>query len=170
MSKDRFRILKKIPKNIVIDTIPLLLFLVGTYDTKLISAFKRTNAYAAEDFKILRQFLAYAKRITVTPGVLSEVSNYAEELKDKRFSELIKKNIAILKKMKELYISKENILESNEVYKFGFTDTSIFLAAKNNSAVILTGERPLWSYCQNLGIEIHHLDDILATKELFKLK
>lgn len=170
MSKDRIRILKKIPKNIVIDTIPLLLFLVGTYDTKLISEFKRTNAYVTDDFKILRQFLVYTKIISVTPGVLSEVSNFVEELKDNLFSELLKRNIAVLKKMNELHIPKDNILESKEVYKFGFTDTSIFLAAKNNSAVILTGERPLWSYCQNLGIGAHHLDDILATKELFELK
>ena len=35
----------KAPKVIIIDTIPLLLFLIGTYDTNLISKFKRLKTY-----------------------------------------------------------------------------------------------------------------------------
>ena len=67
----------KAPKIIVIDTIPLLLFLIGTYDTNLISKFKRlkTYNYSVKNFTILKQFLAHAQIIIVTPGVLCEVSN-----------------------------------------------------------------------------------------------
>ncbi len=39
------RCMIKAPKIIVIDTIPLLLFLIGTYDTNLISKFKRLKMY-----------------------------------------------------------------------------------------------------------------------------
>ena len=43
------------PQKVVIDTIPLLLFLIGGYDTKLISEFKRLKSYhySVKDFKTL---------------------------------------------------------------------------------------------------------------------
>ncbi len=104
----------RVPKITVIDTIPLLLFLIGTYNKNLILTFKRlkTYNYTFEDFKILREFLTRTKVIMVTPGVLSEVSK--------------------------------------EVSKFGFTDTSLIVAAKNNGGEILTRDYALSQYCQDL--------------------
>lgn len=151
------------PKNVIIDTIPLLLFLTGISDKKVISKFKRLKTYKYDDksFEILQIFLTYSKTITVTPGVLSEVSNFAEELKGDRFARLIRNNLKILKTMNELYISKDTILDSNEIFKFGFTDTSIIFAAKNNGGEVLTRDYRLYSYCQKLGIRVYHLDHVL---------
>lgn len=160
----------RVPKVIVIDTIPLLLFLIGSYDKNLISSFKRikTYKYTIEDFTILREFLIQTKEIMVTPGVLSEVSNYAYELE--HFSDFLERNIQYLIAMNEFYVSKQIILESKEeLFKFGFTDASLIIAAKNNGGEILTRDYRLSQYCQKkLNIGAYNLEDILSIKEYFK--
>ena len=158
------------PKNIIIDTAPLLLFLTGIYDKKVISKFKRLKKYGYDDksFEILQLFLAYPKAITVTPGVLSEVSNFAEEFKGDRFAGFVQSNLEILKAMNEIYIPKDVILDSDEVFKFGFTDSSIVFAAKNSGGGVLTKDYRLCSYCQKLGIPSYHLDHILEMGIPFK--
>lgn len=151
------------PQKVVIDTIPLLLFLIGGYDTKLISEFKRLKSYhySVKDFKTLQNFLSYSKNVIVTPGVLCEVSNYAEQLANDRFSELINKNINFLKFTTEIHIHKDNILESNQIFKFGFTDTSILFAAKKNNGNILTKDYKLYNYCKKFSIDAYFLDTVL---------
>ena len=158
------------PKNVIIDTIPLLLFLTGIYDKKVISKFKRLKNYGYDDksFEILQLFLAYSKTITVTPGVLSEVSNFAGQFKRDRFAGLIRDNLEILETMGEIYISKDTILDSDEIFNFGFTDTSIIFAAKNSNGEVLTRDYQLYSYCQKLGIRTYHLDRILEMGVPFK--
>ncbi len=139
---------------------------------KLLSTFKRikTYRYTEKDFRIFGQYLAYAKTITVTSGVLSEVSNFAAQLKhDKfKFREMLKKNIEILENTKEVYISKGSIIESDEIFKFGFTDTSLILAAKDHGGQILTQDYKLCQYCQSLGISARNIEEILKVGELFK--
>lgn len=149
------------PNNVFIDTDPLLLFLVGTYDLDLISKFRRLKGkYTDKDFQILRQFLTRAGIIVVTPGVLSEVSNL---VKDRYHSDLIKSNNGILSQVKELYTPKDDILKSDALYKFGFTDTSIFLAAKDCHGHVLTADRPLYNYCRKFDVRAFHLEqDILG--------
>jgi hypothetical protein len=155
------------PKDIVIDTIPLLLFLVGTYDANLINGFKRLNQYeyTIKDFKILQYFLTSSKSIVVTPGVLSEISNFAEKLENDGFSKMLKKNSSMLRRIKEIYIKKEDILDSNHVFKFGFTDTSLILAAKIHNGEILSRDYKLFNYCQSLGIKAWILEKIIENME-----
>ena len=166
MKTEPFLMLKgliKSPQKVVIDTIPLLLFLIGGYDEKLISEFKRLKSYhySVKDFKTLQNFLSHSRNIIVTPGVLCEVSNYAEQLANDRFSELINTNIKFLKYTNEIYIKKDTILESNQIFKFGFTDTSILFAAKKNNGGILTKDYKLYNYCKNFGVHAYFLDTIL---------
>ncbi len=158
------------PRNVIIDTVPLLLFLTGIYDKQVISKFKRLKKYGYDDksFEILQLFLAYSQTITVTPGVLSEVSNFAEQLKSDRFAGLIRDNLKILGAMGEIYISKDTILDSDEIFKFGFTDTSIIFAAKNTDGEVLTKDYQLYSYCQKLGIHAYHLDHVIEMGAPFK--
>ncbi len=104
----------------------------------------------------------------MTPGVLSEVSNFAEQLKSDRFARLIRDNLEVLETMGEIYISKDTILDSDEIFKFGFTDTSIIFAAKNSDGGVLTKDYRLCSYCQKLGIRAYHLDHILEMGVPFK--
>lgn len=154
-------------KPIITDTSPLLLFLIGLYDKNAIKNFKRLSPkYDSEDYDLVFQFIA-KRKIIVTPQVLSEVSNFAKELKNK-FSEFIEGNRPTLEKIIEKYVPKTDILASQEVIKFGFTDTSIILAAKENNALVLTDDFPLSGLCKKIGVDTMHMNEILSQKEIFK--
>lgn len=154
-------------KTIIPDTSPLLLILMGLYDKEGIESFKRLSNYDIEDFELLLQFIG-KKKIVVTPHILSEVSNFAKELKQRKFSEFIDANRPVLDKINEEYISKTNILDENDLVKFGFTDTSIILAARKNNALILTDDFPLNGMCKKIGINSIHINEILSQKEIFE--
>ena len=65
-------------KSLLLDTGPLLLYLVGFYNTKYLSNIN----YNSQDHALLVDFLKY-REIVVTPQVLAEVSNLANNrLKD----------------------------------------------------------------------------------------
>ncbi|MCX9010568.1 MAG: hypothetical protein OIN66_05530 [Candidatus Methanoperedens sp.] len=153
-------------KAIVIDTSPLLLLLMGLYDRKAIDGFKRLSEYDCDDYDLLFQFVARRKLI-VTPQVLSEVSNFARGLKNK-FSEFIVENRSTLERIDEKYIPKTDILTSQEVVNFGFTDISIILAAKENNALVLTDDFLLCGIYRKFELDTIHMTEVLSQKEIFK--
>lgn len=154
-------------KPVITDTSPLLLLLMGLYDKNAIEKFKRLSMYDSDDYDLLFQFTA-KRKIIVTPQVLSEVSNFAKELKNK-FSDFIEGNRPALEKIVEKYVPKDDILASHEVVKFGFTDISIILAAKENNALVLTDDFPLYNICKKFGLDSMHLMEIQSRKEIFRL-
>lgn len=155
-------------KPIITDTSPLLLLLIGSYNKNTIKSFKRLQEYDQDDFDLLFQFIA-KRKVLVTPQVLAEVSNFAKQLKNDKdaFSEIIERNRAILEKICEKYIPKNDILGSQELGRFGFTDTSIIAAAKENDALVLTDDFPLWGICKRKGLDTMHMNEILGMKEIF---
>jgi rRNA-processing protein FCF1 len=140
---------------------------MGLYDKNVIQNFKRLSKYDSIDYDLLLQFV-YKRKIIVTPQVLSEVSNFAEELKSNKFYEFIEGNRTTLEKIDEKYIPKTDILASQEVVKFGFTDTSIILAAKEANALVLTHDHRLCGKCKKIGLDTMHMDEIRSRKEIFK--
>lgn len=97
----------KTPRNLVIDTIPLLLLLVGAYNPVYLSKFKRLSGYGytKKDFDILVKFLFGTRIAIVTPGVLSEASNFLEN--DRYFSDIIVSNMDLLIKLREILLTKQ---------------------------------------------------------------
>lgn len=149
-----------------IDSDPLLLLLVGTYDNSMIGRFKRIKKYTNLDFDVLVQFLT-KKRVFVTPGVLAEVSNFAEELGNKRFQEFVDRNMENLREMSELYIGKDIIIASSEFRQLGFTDTSIMLVAKEHGGEVLTADHHLCGKCGKMGIPAHHMIELQERAKQF---
>ena len=73
----------------------------------------------------------------------------------------------MLEKICEKYIPKNNILGSQELIKFGFTDASIIIAAKENDALVLTDDFPLHGICKRNGVDTKHMSEIQGMKEIF---
>lgn len=159
--------LKELSKEVIMDTEPLLLLLIGLYDKNELRKFKRVKKYGIEDFNLLCKFLIN-RRIVITPEVLAEISNFAKQLKEDKFSEFLMSNIENLRRIKEIYIGKDDILNAKEVFKFGFTDTSLILLAKETNGEVLTNDYPLFSKCKNNGIKTVFLKELLFQKEIFK--
>ncbi len=143
-------------KEIVIDTGPLLLYLIGFYD---VSDLRRFN-YEKKDFILLVEFLKNFKKIFVTPQVLAEASNLAKSrLKEERFSRFINSSIALLLCLGEEYIEKNEILKRTELSKFGMTDTSLIGVTERNK-LLLTDDGPLFWYCNGKNVPAIHLERI----------
>ncbi len=157
-------------KPIIADTSPLLLLLTCLYDETAIAEFKRLSKYKSDYYDLLFQFVR-GRKVIVTPQVLAEISNFAKGgLKPNKFSGFIEKNRQIFEMIDERYIPKTDILASQQLVKFGFTDTSIILAAKENNGVVLTDDFALWGLCKKVGLDAKHMkSEILSKKEIFKI-
>lgn len=153
-------------KPVLVDSSPLLLLLVGTFDESLVERFKRLSGYDSSDFDLLVQFLA-GRRVLVTPGVLAEVSNMAMQLGREGFQRLVDRNIQGLRQMGESYVTKDIILEAPELKKVGVTDTSLVIAARHNDWEILTADHPLCSRCRTAGIDVTHMMELQSRAEQF---
>lgn len=157
----------KAPRHLLIDTIPLLLFLIGAYNPEYINKFKKLSKYryTIDDFETLRQFLGFTKSVAITPGVLSEISNWLE-YDGMHFGDILINTRDLLLRLKEIYILKDKILDSSMVLKLGITDTSLIMAARDHRCSILTRDRILEGVSLNMGLEVYHLDDdILAERD-----
>jgi hypothetical protein len=105
MNKEVIRLLQY--KRIVLDTGPLLLYLIGLFSQNDLNQV----GYDRQQFSLLFQFLS-GKEVYVTPQVLAEASDLAEnEFKSEKFSRFISHSISPLLSIKEEYIEKDLILK-----------------------------------------------------------
>ena len=154
-------------KILFLDTGPLLLLFLGMYDKKLIGS-KRLEKYDDVDFDILVQFIRYRK-IYTTCGVLAETSNFSKQkIKKKKFYDFIEKIREELEKLDETFVPKNKIIKSEKFSKLGYADTSIVIAAKTENGEVLTGDWPLYSVCENLGIKATHLDELKEYRDILE--
>lgn len=156
MNRDALRILRY--RRIVLDTGPLLLYLIGLFSQKDLFRI----GYDQRQFILLLQFLS-GKEVFVTPQVLAEVSDLAEnELKSEKFSKFIVRSIGPLLSLNEEYIEKDTILKKIKVLSdFGMSDTSLICVAEKD-ILLLTGDFPLYGYCMNKKIPVTHLDGLIG--------
>jgi predicted nucleic acid-binding protein len=162
----------RIPSKVIMDTGPLILFLAGNHDPTYIPKMKRIkyegNTCNEKHYDILKQYLNRITERLITPGVLSEAWNLIDnDISNRRDKEdLFADNIRYFKLIKEIYVSKNEIISDtylvSNAWKYGFTDASIILCAKNNNACVLTQDFPLYGICSALKIDSTHLNSILG--------
>lgn len=161
----------KVPARVIIDTGPFLLFLAGNYNPDFISKIKRIKYGGGpcnqKHYDVLMQYLNHTKERLITPGILSEAWNLIDnDISSKKDKEnMFIENIKYFRLINEIYVPKNEILSDKylnlNTWKYGFTDASIILCAKNNHACVLTQEFPLYNLCKNLKIDSNHLNFIL---------
>jgi hypothetical protein len=73
-------------KGILIDANLALLYLVGSYDLRLVGdgKYKKLSKYNTEDYHLLFGLKNVFKKAVTTPHVLTEVSNLVNDLPEKR--------------------------------------------------------------------------------------
>ena len=142
-------------KEVIIDTNVLLLLLMGLYNKK-----ELVKLNYKEELALLVEFLRNFDRKVVTPQVLAEISNLAENKLKGKFSDFIENSIRTLMHLEEKYVKKNDILQKEKGVKdFGITDTSLIEAA-NRDRLLLTADGPLFGYCSSNRIPVIQLDTI----------
>ncbi len=147
-------------KEIIIDTAPLVLLLVGLFNPKKIGVLKPTHEYSIKDYELLKKFLANFKSLIITPQILTEVSNMLKNKCSSEFRNIFKKNLQTLIKSHELYIEKNDILKHTEFKNIGLTDVSVILCYERWDRLILTKDFDFVGICRKRGIPIIHFDEL----------
>lgn len=146
-------------KGILIDTQPLLLFFVGTYDINLLHRFKHTLRYLKEDYELLILILNKFGKIVITPNILTEVSNLLAQMPWGITQEHGLRISALVKNFQEKFTPSANLISHKHFYKFGLTDLATLDNAKGKY-LVLTDDLSLFGYLQNCGVDVINFTQI----------
>lgn len=143
--------------SIILDTGPLVVYLVGKFNTNLLS----------DDEKIIFQnldfFLSQRKKY-VTPHILSEFSNIVSRRYKEHKAQILFESKYLINNSFEIYIPKEDIFDHRLLGWLGVADVSL-LEANKQKLTLLTKERELYTYCMDNNLDALFLPTFLSRVE-----
>lgn len=145
--------------GIFVDTNILLLYLIGCFDPDLISRFKRTRQFTAEDFNTLLLLLRPFNKFVTMPNVLTEVSNLSGQLGEPAKSLYFQMFGARIALMEEYYIESGKAAKQSDFIRMGLTDAGIFELAKDQY-LVLTDDFRLSQSLQKKGVDVINFNHI----------
>jgi len=118
-------------KGILIDANLALLYLVGSYDLRLVGdgKYNKLSKYVEEDFQVLCRLKKLFKRAVTTPHVLTEVSNLTNDLPEKTKSACLNKFYETFVEIDELAIPSMDAAKRPEFHFLGLTDSALALVS-----------------------------------------
>jgi len=142
-------------KAVVIDTSPLVIHLVGSFDIGLVE--KVSVCKQPEDeFRCIDRLFSIYSSIFITPYVLGEVFWLAKSRlgrKGKEVKELFTGYNEVLFKFVEVSVKKDEVLNFSNL-EFGMVDASLFLAAKKMKCPILTSDHRFAQFSRGNGVDV----------------
>ena len=154
--------------QVTLDTSPLIIYLVGSFDSNHLSKVKYSNRkFSKIDYDLLIQYIG-SKKICITPQILAEMCNIVENSFGKDlFKKFMEHIFSLLKEdIIEIYHRKERLMTNLKIIDFGFSDISLFFCSDINNEVII-GDSPLFYYFKNENKNVKFLDEILAPQWFF---
>lgn len=139
--------------GVIVDTNLLILLLVGHHDPSFIGQ-KKTTKYTYEDYLLVKDIVAYASKIIVTPQILTEVANHTFDnfLTGDKYTSYFTHVLAYMNNSDESYTHKDQIAAEPLLSKFGFADVSIIEAARDLKCLVITDEGALTGLLGTLKI------------------
>ena len=141
------------PKGILIDANLALLYLVGSYDPRLIGdgKYNKLSKYNIDDYDLLLRLKKVFKKAVTTPHVLTEVSNLTNDLPEKTKSACLKKFYETFVEIDELIIPSMEAAQRPEFHFLGLTDSALALVSKK--FLIVTDDARLVQKMSEYGLE-----------------
>lgn len=153
---------------LIIDTIVLLLLVIGDYDKDYIELCElmTSQGYKKEHFDVIQEILKrFRHKIVITPHVLSEINMHSKKIKPPRFRKYFETLKKQLGNIRENHVNLEILLRNVGLITFGFTDLSLVELARKENHVILTDDWKLYgTYHEKVPIIKF---TVVATNELF---
>ena len=131
---------------IVLDSNLLLLFVVGLASQGYIAAHKRLQAYSTDDFVLLQRILSAARKVVVTPNILTETSNLAGQIAEPARTHIYRVLKALVEDalaVEEQYVESRQAVARDEFTRIGLTDSAI-LEITTVSHTLLTVDLDLY--------------------------
>ncbi len=151
-----------LPSTLLIDTNLLLVLLVGDQDRLQVPRFKRTSRFTPEDYDLLAEFVARFRELGVTPNVLTEVSNLAGQLADPLRTRVFDRLADFASTAGERYVPSSEVAGEHDFPRFGLTDLSVVLAARERFAV-LTDDLGLYLRLQEDEVHVVNFNYLRTT-------
>ena len=140
--------------GIIIDTRPLLLFLVGIYDNRKNRNHLNNFNFHKNDFSYLERFIEAfeIKKFYTTPQILTETFYFVRKKLRGEYKEFIEEmNEILINKIDEKYFHKDTLLSQEFFIKFDFPDVSLIVSFEfSDKLAIITDDLTLSDYCNNL--------------------
>ncbi len=153
-------------KGILVDTNLLLLFLVASFDTAYARRFRRTQHYRPEDYVALVQIIQPFDRIIVTPSILTEISNLADDVAvDYRYDFCqFWANLLISPAgspfLWERQAFTRHIIRRPEFPVLGLTDTGIIDRAVHDRHLVVSHDQDLCISLAANGVDVITFEDV----------
>ena len=141
-------------KGIFVDSEILILYVVGSKAPNLIGKNKLTANFDENDFIIVSRFIESFNLKITSPHILTEVSDLLGESND--FHIILKEYI---NRAEELFLSSEEVAESESFLKFGLADSAMLEISKN-SYLIFTADNRFYGYLTTMGIDAVNFDSV----------
>jgi len=150
-------------KGLIVDTNILLLFFVGSVNKKRISQFNRTEQFLPKDYDLLVEIISYFSKIVVTPNILTEVSNFINQLSEPERSQSLEFLTKALTEWDEFYIESSTATQVEKFTKYGLTDSGIISLAKGEY-LVLTDDFKLANYLEKIEIDTVNFNHIRVSR------
>lgn len=119
-------------KGILIDANLALLYLVGSFDQRLIGdgKFNKLSNYTIEDYLLLLRLKSRFKKAVTTPHVLTEVSNLTNDFPEQTKMRCLRKFYETFVEIDELTVSSKEAMLRPEFHFLGLTDSALVLVSR----------------------------------------
>lgn len=147
----------------VIDTEPLILYVVGMINKNYIGQSRKTSIYNRLDFELLQNAIGNISNLLVPPNVWTETDNHLNNIVGQYnfiYYELLKNFIA---NSTEKYIKTNNIINESTFSLLGITDTILLKLAKTTGNLI-TADSKLSNYARSNGINVYDLKEVVNSR------
>jgi hypothetical protein len=138
-------------KPVILDANVLLLYWCSSFDSGLVSTFKRLNSFSGKDIELLHRTLKFFPTISTTPHVLTEVSNLANALPQWRKEDWANHFARQVDVVEEKWVSAQAIVQTPAIF-LGLTDAA--LCALASTHVILTIDFPLSNFLESKKLNV----------------
>ncbi len=136
-------------RGLILHASPLLLLLVGRYDSRLLKPGRRTSPCTVDHFEILQQIQLRLGPTATTPSVVTEALHHAEEfgigvMEEASFT---------LSSLAEIYEPSLNFATETRFPDLGLADASILQLARERRGLVATDDKRLRAALYSIGIE-----------------
>ena len=148
-------------RGLIVDSNLLLLYTIGTFDTRMIPTFKRTAKYSAEDFQRVAWLVNICGDILTTPSILTEVSNLSTKPAGRLRVPYFQSFAVHIRGMRERLVSSTLTINIDSFAQFGFSDAAIH-EFSSKGHLVLTDDLQLAVYLASRNIEVINFNHLRA--------
>ncbi len=149
-------------RALLLDANLLLVLIVGEVSRGEVGRFKRTRAYSADDYDLLRRAVDWFAPVVVTPHILTEVSNLAGQLDGRLRAQAFVVLAAVIPALDERVARSSDVVRDPLFRRLGLSDAAVAFIVRNEPrpVTVLTDDLDLYLALTAAGadaINFNHL-------------